>query len=124
MKAYGGVNVQIHIFLTSVVAGGERSASRPSRFTPGEGVPGTHCIGCVGPRAGLANVGKRQFLTYRDSNSGPSVVHPVAIRHTDYAIPAPCFIAVVLMIATALQTTPAASFQASKEVMYNGRTVV
>jgi hypothetical protein len=35
MKAYGGVDVKIHIFLTTALAGGERSASRPYRFTPG-----------------------------------------------------------------------------------------
>jgi hypothetical protein len=29
MKAYGGVNVQIQVFLTSAQAGGEWSASRP-----------------------------------------------------------------------------------------------
>jgi hypothetical protein len=34
MKAYGGVDVQIHIFLTSALAGGEWSVSRPGRFTP------------------------------------------------------------------------------------------
>jgi hypothetical protein len=36
MKAYGGVDiyVYIHIFLTSALAGGELSASRPGRFTP------------------------------------------------------------------------------------------
>jgi hypothetical protein len=36
MKAYGGVDVEIHIFLTSGLAGGEWSASRPGRFTPGK----------------------------------------------------------------------------------------
>jgi hypothetical protein len=35
MKACGGVDVQIHIFLNSALAGGELSASRPGRFTPG-----------------------------------------------------------------------------------------
>jgi hypothetical protein len=39
MKAYGRVDVEIHIFLTSALAGGEWSASRPGRFTPGERVP-------------------------------------------------------------------------------------
>jgi hypothetical protein len=42
MKAYGGVDVYIHIFLTSALAGGEWSASRPSRFTPGEKAPDIH----------------------------------------------------------------------------------
>jgi hypothetical protein len=36
MKANGVVDVEIHIFLTSALAGGEWSASRPGRFTPGK----------------------------------------------------------------------------------------
>jgi hypothetical protein len=64
MKAYGGVDVQIHIFFPSALAGGEWSASRPYRFTPGEKATGTHWIeGWVGPRAGLDNVVNRKFLT-------------------------------------------------------------
>jgi hypothetical protein len=53
MKGYVGVNVQTHVFLTTALVGGEWSASRPGRFTPGERAPGTHWIGVwVGPRAG------------------------------------------------------------------------
>jgi hypothetical protein len=64
MKAYGGVDVWIHIFLTSALAGGEWSASRPGLFTPGERAPGTHWIrGWVYPRAGLDEVEKRKFST-------------------------------------------------------------
>jgi hypothetical protein len=64
MKAYGGMDVQIHIFLTSAPVRGEWSASRPGRFTDGERAPGTHLIGgWVGLRAGLENVEKRKFLT-------------------------------------------------------------
>jgi hypothetical protein len=36
MKAYGGVDVYIHIFLTSALAGGEWSDSRSGRYIPGE----------------------------------------------------------------------------------------
>jgi hypothetical protein len=36
MKAYGGVDVYIHVFLTSALVGAERSASRPYHFTPGD----------------------------------------------------------------------------------------
>jgi hypothetical protein len=39
MKAYGGVDVEIHIFFTSALAGGEWSASCSGRFTPGIGAP-------------------------------------------------------------------------------------
>jgi hypothetical protein len=64
MKAYGGVDVYIHIFLTSALAGGEWSTSRPGRFNPGESASGTHWIGgCVDPRAGLDDVEKKRFLT-------------------------------------------------------------
>jgi hypothetical protein len=64
MKTYGEVDVYIHIFLTSALVEGERPASRPSRFTPGERAPGTHWIGgWVDPSAGLDNVEKRKFLT-------------------------------------------------------------
>jgi hypothetical protein len=38
MKAYEGVDVQIHVFLNLELVGGEWSASRPARFTPGESV--------------------------------------------------------------------------------------
>jgi hypothetical protein len=40
MKAYGGVDVQIDIFLTSALVVGEWLVSRPGRFTPGETGPG------------------------------------------------------------------------------------
>jgi hypothetical protein len=59
MEAYEGVDVYIHIFLTSVLAVGEWSASRPCHFNPG-----TLWIGCwVGPRAGLDEMEERKFLT-------------------------------------------------------------
>jgi hypothetical protein len=41
----------------------------------------------VGPRAGLEALEKRKSRPYRDSNSDPSVVQPVASRYTDYSIP-------------------------------------
>jgi hypothetical protein len=62
MKAYGEVDVQIHIFLISALAGGEWSASRPGRITPGERDLCTHWIGgWVDPRSGLDDVEKRKF---------------------------------------------------------------
>ena len=49
-----GSGDKFHSFLISVLDGGEGSASRPGRFTPGERTFGTHCIvGWVGPRPGL-----------------------------------------------------------------------
>jgi hypothetical protein len=64
INAYGVVGVQIHIFFTTALVGGEWSVSRFGRFTHGENVPGTHCIGdWVDPRAGLEDVEKRKFFT-------------------------------------------------------------
>jgi hypothetical protein len=64
MKAYVGVDVQIHTFLTSVLVGGEWSASRPGYFSPGERAPGTHWIrGWVDPIAGLDGVEMIKFFT-------------------------------------------------------------
>jgi hypothetical protein len=78
MKAYGGVDVYIHVFLTSALAEGEWSA------------PGTHWIeGWVDPRSGLDDVVKRKFLTLPVLELDPSVVQPVASHYTDCAIPAP-----------------------------------
>jgi hypothetical protein len=49
----------MHIFLTSALAGGDWSASRSGRFTPGERAGGTHWIGGgVNIKAGLDNRNK------------------------------------------------------------------
>jgi hypothetical protein len=53
MKTYGGVDVWIHVILTSALVEGEWSASCPGRFASEERATGTHWIGWVGPRAGL-----------------------------------------------------------------------
>jgi hypothetical protein len=64
MKTYGGVDVQIHIFLTSALVGGEWSNSRPGRYIPGERAPGTHWIGgWLDFKASLDDLEKRKFLT-------------------------------------------------------------
>jgi hypothetical protein len=57
-----GVDVEIHIFLTSALVGGEWPTSRPGRFTPGERAPGTQWIGWVDLRVGLDDL-KRKFFT-------------------------------------------------------------
>jgi hypothetical protein len=64
VKVYEGVDVYIHIFLSSAIAGGKQLASRPSYFTPGERAQGTHRIGGrVDPRAGLDDVEETKVLT-------------------------------------------------------------
>jgi hypothetical protein len=63
MKACVGVDVKIHIFLTSAQVGGGLSVSRSSSFTPGEKPQSTHWIGgWVDPRADLDYVEKRKLL--------------------------------------------------------------
>jgi hypothetical protein len=63
MKTYGGVDAYIHVFFTSALDGGEWSASRPTRFTPGERAPGAYWIGgWVGPRTGLDDVERQNML--------------------------------------------------------------
>jgi hypothetical protein len=60
MKAYGGMDVQIHIFFTTALVIGEWSVLGSGRFTPGERAPGTHWIGgWVDIRAGLDDMEKR-----------------------------------------------------------------
>jgi hypothetical protein len=74
MKAYGGVDVYIHILVTRALAGGEWSASRPCRFTPG-----IHRIGgWEGPRAGLDDVEKRKLFTLLGLE-----LRPLGSRYTD-----------------------------------------
>jgi hypothetical protein len=54
MKTYGGSEGIALPFLTSIPIGGDRSASRPCCFTPGDRAPGSHWIGgWVGPGAGM-----------------------------------------------------------------------
>jgi hypothetical protein len=60
MKAYGVVDVQIHVYLTSALIGGEWSASRTGRLTTGERIPGAHWKGSwVSSRNSLDDVKKR-----------------------------------------------------------------
>jgi hypothetical protein len=45
IKTYVGMEVQLHVFLISVLDAGEWSSSRFSGFTPWNTAPDTHCIG-------------------------------------------------------------------------------
>jgi hypothetical protein len=63
MKTYGGADVQIRVFLTSTLVGGEWTASRPGRFTPEERAHDIHSVGgCVDHRNGLDDVERRKFF--------------------------------------------------------------
>jgi hypothetical protein len=79
-KGYGRKRLDV------LLVGGEWSASRTSHFTPKERAPGTHSIGWVGPGTGLDDVKKIKSWTFRDSNTVPSAVHPVAIHYTDCTV--------------------------------------
>jgi hypothetical protein len=81
MKAYGGIDVQIHTFLTSALVGGKWSASRSDYLTPQQRAPVTHWIEPVWTTWRGEN-----FYPYRDSNSDPSAVQPAASRSTDFAV--------------------------------------
>jgi hypothetical protein len=64
MKAYGGVDVLVHVILASALARGEWSISHPCRFTLGERATSTHWIrGWVGTKTGLDMVENKTFLT-------------------------------------------------------------
>jgi hypothetical protein len=92
MKTYGGVNVYIHIFLTSALVVGEWSASRPCRFTPGERAPGTHFMRLGGPQSRSGRYGEvKIFYPSGTQTPAPPVVQPVASRYTNWAIPAPLY---------------------------------
>jgi hypothetical protein len=54
---YEGVDVKVHVFLTSALDGGEWSASDLCLFTPGEGAPRW-----VDPTAGLDDMKKLKIL--------------------------------------------------------------
>jgi len=61
-KAYGGTEVQLHPFLTSVQGECEWSASCPRRFVAGEESPVTNSvIRWVGPRDGMDDLEKKKI---------------------------------------------------------------
>jgi hypothetical protein len=80
MKAYWGMDVDSHIFLTSALVGGKWLASRLCRFTSVERILDTHLIGdWVGPRAGLGYVDKRKFLTLHRLELQPTRTMPTML---------------------------------------------
>jgi hypothetical protein len=89
MKAYGA-SEGIAPRVPNLGTRGEWSTWLPGRFTSRERTAGTQFIGgWVSPRASLNKVVKRKIPSpRRESNPDHSLVHPVASRYTDWAIPA------------------------------------
>jgi hypothetical protein len=87
MKAYEGVDVTIHIFLTSALVGRKLSASCLGLFSlPGKSHPCSHWIGgWVGPGIGVDDM-KKKYCPYRDSNSVSSTIKPVVSRYTIFIV--------------------------------------
>jgi hypothetical protein len=57
--SYGGVDIYIHVFLTSALVGGDGQLHTPAALTPGERASGTHWIGgWIDPRACLDDMEK------------------------------------------------------------------
>jgi hypothetical protein len=85
------VNID-HIFFTSALAGGEWSTSRPGRFTPGEKAPGTHSLDrkLGGSQSRLGRCGDEKTPDPTGTRTlALSVIHPVASRYMEHAIPSP-----------------------------------
>jgi hypothetical protein len=63
MKTYGGVDVEIHIFLTLALVGGEWSASRSDCFTSEERAPRYSLYRSLGgPQSRSGQGGKEKML--------------------------------------------------------------
>jgi hypothetical protein len=89
MKTHGGVDVYIHIFLTSALVGGKWSALRPAALPPGKELPVPIRYEAVwAPEAIWTTWRRENSCPYRDSNSDPLAVQLIASRYTDCAIPA------------------------------------
>jgi hypothetical protein len=80
MKTDGGMDVYFRLFLTSALVGGEWSAPRLGRFTPG-----THRIrGWVGAPEPIWTTWRGEIsFTHQNSNSDALAFPPVASRYAD-----------------------------------------
>jgi hypothetical protein len=82
MKTYEGVDVYIHVFLTSALAGEVSDQIHAS-------AAGTHWIEVfMGPRAGLDDLERRKFLILPGLELRHLGLQPAISRYTDCAIPA------------------------------------
>jgi hypothetical protein len=78
VKIYVGVDVYIHVFLTSALSGGEWSASRVICFTPGKQPQYAMDRRMEGPQNRSGLQGEEKNPPYRDSNSDLSAIQHVA----------------------------------------------
>jgi hypothetical protein len=80
MKPYVGVESYLSAFLTSVLDGGEWSASHSGPLPPMQETSALHWVGgWVGRRDTLDDVEKRKISCgYREFNSDSSIVQPLA----------------------------------------------
>jgi hypothetical protein len=69
MKAYGGVDAYIQVFLSLARVGGERSDSCPSRFTPEKEprYPSDRRLG--GPQSRSGRLGKEKILAFSETQT-------------------------------------------------------
>jgi len=80
LRHIGGVEVQLHAFLTAALAGGEWPVSILGCFTPRERSSGTHRIGeWVGLRAALVTVVKRKFPAPTGTRTSNHPAHSSAL---------------------------------------------
>jgi hypothetical protein len=101
-----GVEVWIHIFLTSALGAGEWLISYPGHVTPWKRASSTRWIGgWVSPRANLGLVEKRKiFCLCQELNPDSSTVPPVTCCYPNWATPAhimkTCIVILVLHVRT------------------------
>jgi hypothetical protein len=82
MEMYGGLDVGIHVFLSSALVWSKWSVSPLAALPPGERAPGIHWIGgWVNLRIGLDDMEKLKFLTLLGLELRP-LGSPVAIPTT------------------------------------------
>jgi hypothetical protein len=91
MTMYGGMELELHTFLTSILDGGKQSGSCPGRLTPGKRALNTHWTGvCGGSKTGLDAVEKRGTSAPAGNRTpAPWSSSPLHSHYPDWTIPAP-----------------------------------
>jgi hypothetical protein len=87
MKMDGGIGVEIYIFLTVALAGGERSASHPQPLYRQRNNPQYPLDRSWEPLEPVSRMWRRKnSLPYQDLNFDPSDIQPIASCCTEFAI--------------------------------------